>query len=408
MKFHRPIFQHIVHALAQTFSGGEENRGYHADKVLERLFQSSRKLGSRDRRFIAESVYDIVRWWRLLMYCSGQDESQAINEPGLWRTVGAWLVLTERGLPDWPEFSSLDTATVLKKHRATETLPAIRESYPDWFYKRGEEELGEKWKAIAHALNQPAPVFLRVNRLKITREDLKSELHKEGIEASIAPGTDDGLVLKERKNIFTSEAFKKGLFELQDGASQQAAIHLSPQSGDRIIDACAGAGGKSLHLAALMKNKGKIIAMDIHPKKLDELRKRASRAGADIIETRAIESTKTIKRLEKMADRLLLDVPCSGSGVLRRNPDKKWKFTREELDRLIALQSEILSSYSHMLKPGGRMVYATCSILPSENREQVQRFLDTRKNEWEFIDDRQIWPGENGHDGFYIATLKRI
>lgn len=176
----------------------------------------------------------------------------------------------------------------------------------------------------------------------------------------------------------------------------------------RVIDACAGAGGKTLHLAALMENKGSIIALDTHAWKLDSLKKRARRAGAFNIEVRNIENTKTIKRLHNSADRLLLDVPCSGLGVLRRNPDTKWKLSVEQLEELKETQQHILSSYSQMLKAGGKMVYATCSILPSENREQVDKFLQSENGAaFELIEDKTILPQSEGFDGFYMALLEK-
>lgn len=407
MKLHRPLFFQIMTALKQIF-GLEGERGFHADKVIERLFQTNRKLGARDRRFIAEAVYDIVRWWRLLAFCADVDESTIQDDADLWRIVGAWLLISKREAPDWPEFAALDRKKILSKRESANALPAVRESVPDWLYALGLKELGEsKWHEVLAQSNHQAPVVLRANRLKIVREELQRELSREGIETVYAPGTTDGLILKERKNVFTTESFKKGYFEVQDGASQQAAVKLDPQPGERVIDACAGAGGKSLHIAALMGNKGKVIALDVHANKLAELRKRASRAGADIIETRLIESTKVIKRLEKSADRVLLDVPCTGLGVLRRNPDTKWKLTPEEVKRLHSTQKEILSSYARMLKPGGRLVYATCSILPSENSKQVELFLAEHSDEWSLVEQIQHWPDENGYDGFYIAVLER-
>jgi 16S rRNA (cytosine967-C5)-methyltransferase len=173
------------------------------------------------------------------------------------------------------------------------------------------------------------------------------------------------------------------------------------------VDACAGAGGKTLHLSALMKNKGRILAMDSEGWKLDELKKRARRSGAANIETRTIDSSKAIKRLDKSADRLLLDVPCSGLGVLKRNPDAKWKLSPEFIDRVRNTQQTIISDYSKIVKPGGMMVYSTCSLLPSENEDQVKTFLSSEKNEFELIEEKKIMPSE-GFDGFYMARLKRI
>jgi 16S rRNA (cytosine967-C5)-methyltransferase len=215
------------------------------------------------------------------------------------------------------------------------------------------------------------------------------------------------LVLKQRANVFGLKAFKEGLFEVQDASSQRVAPFLQVEPGMRVIDACAGGGGKTLHLAALMQNKGRILALDVHEWKLAELRRRAARAGVDIAEVRAIESSKTIKRLTNDADRVLLDVPCSGLGVLRRNPDAKWKLSEAEIERLVVQQQEILTRYSAMVKPGGKMVYATCSVLPSENENQVRGFLARHGAAWELEEELKLNPAETGHDGFYAARLTR-
>jgi len=408
-KLHRPVIEEIFTALTQIFGiGPEGSRAYHSDKVLERIFKNNRKLGGRDRRLIAEGTYEIVRWWRLLWEGLGADYRSA-DAAGTWRVIGAWLLLNNYPLPDWREFSGLKLAQIREMQtQAAENNPAVRESFPDWLYERGLREIGSRWTQVAHALNNTAPVMLRANRLKIDRENLKLALAREDIHCDDVPETQDGLVLRERKNVFATESFKSGFFEVQDGASQQAAPLLNVSPGDRVIDGCAGAGGKTLHLAALMKNKGKIIAMDIYQKKLDELRRRCTRAGVDIVETKIIDSNKAVKRLSKSADRVLLDVPCTGLGVLRRNPDSKWKLTLEELTRLEKIQAEILSDYSEMLKVGGRLVYATCSILPCENREQIDRFINAQAGAWQLLEDKTYWPDATNFDGFYTAALERL
>jgi 16S rRNA (cytosine967-C5)-methyltransferase len=181
-------------------------------------------------------------------------------------------------------------------------------------------------------------------------------------------------------------------------------MQLEP--GMRVVDACAGAGGKTLHIAALMKNKGRIIALDVEKWKLDELQKRARRAGVSNLETRVIESSKTIKRLEKSADRLLLDVPCSGLGVLKRNPDAKWKLSPDFIAEVVTLQQHILQDYGNILKKGGLMVYSTCSILPGENENQVKSFLAKNNGSFELMDERYSWPS-SGFDGFYMALIRK-
>ncbi|RYZ72159.1 MAG: methyltransferase domain-containing protein, partial [Proteobacteria bacterium] len=390
-----------VTALQDIFGGG-----FQADKVLERQFKGNKKLGSRDRRFIAETTYEIVRHWRNLWVTMGYQEP-SLSSFDLTKLIGAHMLLNGETLPPWDEFEDLEARTLISNQRIIASNPAVRESVPDWLYEYGLKEIGPEWEQMLHALNEPAPVCIRANRLKTTREELAKILLAEGIETRIAEETEDGLILLERSNIFTTDAFKKGLFEIQDGASQQVAPMTQAKPGDRVIDACAGGGGKTLHLAAMMKNKGKIISMDITERKLQALRTRCTRAGVDIAEVRLIENAKTIKRLEKTADRVLLDVPCTGMGVLRRNPDKKWKISLEEIERLEKLQSEILYSYSEMVKAGGTLVYATCSCLPSENENQVANFLKTNANSWELLEEKKFSPGHNGYDGFYAATLKR-
>lgn len=402
MKVHRPIASHVIFALKIIFE-----EGYYADRVIERLFKANKQLGARDRRFIAEHIYEIVRWWRLIWAALDVDVPST-SEDQLWRVFGAWLLIQnpDTALPDWAEFRDLEAATLLKTLESAKQNPAVRESVPDWLFELGHQELGERWQDALHAMNKQAPVVVRANTLKTSRDNLMREFKELEILTHLAPETNDGLILNERKNIFTSEIFKLGFFEVQDGASQQIAPLLAVEPGMRVIDACAGAGGKSLHIAALLKNKGKVIAMDIHEKKLIELKRRAARAGVDVIETKVIDSNKVIKRLEASADRVLLDVPCSGLGVLRRNPDAKWKLRLEEIENLHKTQTMILSDYSKMVKPGGRLVYATCSVLPSENEKQVENFL-LNHPEWKLIEDKKFWPGENGFDGFYAAALER-
>jgi 16S rRNA (cytosine967-C5)-methyltransferase len=226
------------------------------------------------------------------------------------------------------------------------------------------------------------------------------------VQTTLVPDLESALQLQKRENIFSNRLFKEGWFEIQDAGSQQIASFLMPRSGETVIDACAGAGGKSLHLAALMNNKGRIISMDVEDYKLEELKKRARRANAHNIETKIIDKSKTIQALQNRADRLLLDVPCSGLGVLKRNPDAKWKLNKEKIEKTSRIQREILQDYSPMVKPGGTLVYSTCSILPSENEKVVQAFLEKNKN-YELKEAKHLLPSQ-GFDGFYMARLERL
>jgi 16S rRNA (cytosine967-C5)-methyltransferase len=212
-------------------------------------------------------------------------------------------------------------------------------------------------------------------------------------------------MLAKRADIFKSKAFFDGQFEIQDASSQLVAPFLEVEAGMRVVDACAEHGGKTLHIASLMKNRGKILALDNADWKLDELLKRSTRAGVTIVETRPITTTKIVKRLKDKADRLLLDVPCSGLGVLRRNPDSKWRLTPEKMEEIKTLQAYILDKYTQMVKPGGKFVYSTCSILPSENQNQIQSFLARTNGVFILEEERSISPSLSGFDGFYMARL---
>ncbi|WP_222845743.1 RsmB/NOP family class I SAM-dependent RNA methyltransferase [Flavilitoribacter nigricans] len=390
------LVQAVVSALQTIFT-----EDYYADKVIQRLLKSNPKWGSRDRAFLAESVYEIVRWYRLLYTVLGQEPK---TEEDWWEMFGVYYLLAGGALPDWKEFSRLDAEQI--KKRQTELLKdrKIRESIPDWLDERGAAELGEHWPESIAALNRMAQVVLRTNQLKTTSAELAELLSKDGIETRTLEN--GGLLVTKRRNLFATKAFKQGLFEVQDFSSQQVAPFLQVEPGMQVVDACAGGGGKSLHLATLMENKGRLLAMDTAAWKLNELKKRARRNGIHIVETRPITNSKVIKRLEGKADRLLLDVPCSGLGVIRRNPDAKWKLSNDFIERVRKEQADILDRYPRMLKPGGLLVYATCSILPSENRKQIDRFLETHP-EFELEEDRTILPQDEGFDGFYMARLKK-
>lgn len=393
-KPHRILLQAIVNALSLIFTEQK-----YADKVIEKTLKENAKFGGRDRRFVAETTYDMVRHYRLLAHLAGTTN-------GFWEMLGVYFVINRMPLPDERDFKNLNEKSILDAYKALKDQ-RILEAYPDWLWELGEKELGkEAWAEEAKALNEQAEVVLRVNTLKTKKEILLKFLTEQEIEVEPLEDHEDALVLMTRQNLFQNELFRLGLFELQDAGSQQISEFLEVEPGMRVIDACAGGGGKSLHLAALMENKGRIVSMDVTQWKLDELKKRARRAGAGNIETRLIEGSKTIKRLESTADRLLLDVPCSGLGVIKRNPDAKWKLNPEFMERTRELQKKILGEYSSMTKTGGMLVYSTCSILPSENKNQVEAFLAEHKN-FEFVKDKTIFPSQ-GFDGFYMALLKRV
>lgn len=405
-KLHRNICEGIIINLDQIFF-----KKKFADKAIEQSLKSNKKWGSRDRKFIAETTYTIVRYWRLLNEIMGINAEE--NSDYLWKLFAGYLLWKNIPLPEWDEFSSINQNKISIERNSKLNERKIKESIPDWLDELGERELGSQWDSEIAALNKEAPVILRANTLKISKENLQKKFSEIGIQTVSLDFTNDALLVEQRQNLFQTSYFKDGYFELQDASSQLVANYLDVKPGMRIIDACAGAGGKSLHLAALMQNKGKVLALDTEEWKLNELKKRAKRDGVDIIETRTITSSKIIKRLAESADRVLLDVPCSGLGVLRRNPDAKWKLSPQRIVELNALQEKILESYSLMVKPNGKIVYSTCSILPSENEMQIENFLTKKKpgkngEKFKFLEEKKISPAVDGFDGFYICVLQRI
>jgi len=399
-RLHPILVRSVVNTLYEIF---EEGR--FADKAIQYTLKSNPKAGSSDRAFIAESCYDIVRWWRLLWFMSGKRID--VTEENLWEIFGIYWLHKGNTLPKWEEFKKIDPIRIQNRFEKSRENLAVRESIPDWLNELGIEELGlEKWDEEVSSMNYEASVFLRVNSLKTTTRELLQTLREQDIQAYRFENIENCVSLKERLNLFGLEIFKQGWFELQDSGSQLIGNFLGVKPGMRVIDACAGAGGKTLQLAALMENKGRIISMDVEEWKLTELKRRTRRAGVGIVETKVIEGTKTIKRLEETADRLLLDVPCSGLGVLKRNPDAKWKLDLDFIQRIQKTQAEILDYYPKMLKKGGLMVYATCSILPSENHNQVKNFLENNPN-FELIEEKQVWPSQKIYDGFYMALIRK-
>lgn len=402
MRLHRNLVFATIDSLHSIF-----NEQKPADKVLRSVLKRDKRWGSRDRSFIAETTYDIVRWKRL--YQEIAEVKPPFDRDNLFRLFVVWATLRGILLPDWKQFEGKPTRKIKGRFDALSKVRVLRESIPDWLDALGLEAHGkEQWTKELHELNRQAEVVLRTNTLKTSRKDLAQTLKVEEIDTKLAGETPEGLILTQRSNVFTTSAFKSGLFEVQDINSQRVAHYAQVKPGMRVIDACAGAGGKSLHLSALMENKGQIIALDIFQNKLEELKRRARRNGAHNIETRLIDSRKTIKKLQSSADLVLIDAPCTGTGVLKRNPDAKWKLSQEFLEEVTKTQQNILFDYSAMVKPKGTLIYATCSILPQENQEQVKQFLSSdRGQEFTLISQKTLLPSVTGFDGFFMARLEK-
>ena len=402
MRLHRNLVYTVIDSIRDIF-----NEGVYADKAVEKALKRDKRWGSRDRKFVAETIYEIVRWKRL--YAEIAEVKEPFDRNNLWRLFSVWCVLKGIALPDWNQIEPTPSRRIKGKFDELSKIRKFRESIPDWIDEVAVSELGEElWTKELAALNKQAEVILRTNTLNTTKEELQKKLQDESIFTEFIPNHSDALRLVERANVFRTEVFKKGYFEVQDASSQLVAEYLDVAPGMKVIDTCAGAGGKTLHLASFMKNKGQIIAMDIYESKLKKLKIRARRNKVHNIDTRVIDSTKPIKKLYNKADRVLIDAPCSGIGVLRRNPDSKWKLQPEFLDNIKKIQQDILQKYSKMVKSGGKLVYATCSVLPSENQNQITEFLVSESGkDFKLIKDNKVFAHTSGFDGFYMALLKK-
>jgi 16S rRNA (cytosine967-C5)-methyltransferase len=376
-----------------------------ADKILQRLFLEKKGLNNRDRGCVSEMFYDLLRNKRLLE--SGMNFNGYKPIERAYLLASAYILWRQIQLPKRLELPRFNIPAYLSRVAANaEANPAIRYSVPDWLFDLGKAELGDRWERELEALNSSPMQSLRVNTLKTTVADLQQRFADQGINCTKAPGVNTGLVMSRKGNLFSTPEFHEGLFEFQDISSQQVAELLSPKPGMVVVDACAGNGGKTLHIAALMENKGRLVAADNLAYKLSTLRRRAQRAGVSIIESLDASAPDAFAGLFGKVDRLLLDVPCTGTGVWRRNPEARWLMKDNALDNLHLQQKEILNTYSEMVKPSGEMVYSTCSILPSENRLQVEAFLAQNSN-FKLVKDIQLYPSETEGDGFYMALLRR-
>jgi 16S rRNA (cytosine967-C5)-methyltransferase len=375
-------------------------KGMPADRVIGELFKRHRiKLEAR-RADVAAMFTLLVRFWRPLStavqfsdYRSNAQVLQLLKAASLWKRLYA-------GKP-----AESDDAALLDRLKKYMRVRKLRESVADWMDEQGIKELGEaRWEDMLKALNRSATVYLRTNTLRTTPDKLQKQLTDEGIETTIENDLPGALRLNRYQNVFGTKAYEMGWFEVQDLSSQRVAVFAQSQPGMRVADVCAGNGGKTLHLAALLGNKGKLVAFDVSAAKLETLRKRVARAGADTVEIKQIAAGQPIKRQEPAFDRVLLDVPCSGTGVLRRNPDIRWNLHHDDLSRLLQTQQQLLENGSKLLKAGGKLIYATCSIWPSEGEEQVRAFL-AKNTGWILEDEYRTDPVQENSDGFYMARL---
>jgi len=391
-----------VHRLlaeaAATLADAVFREGKVLDHELTAVCARHPKWGKRDRAFLAETVFEVVRWRRALAFVADvPDTATTALCAAQWRRMGLEI-------PDWWRHEGAPAADQASREAALPDQPrAVRESVPDWLDAAAEAELGASWDAELAALNRKPRVYLRVNTLRNQRDEAIAWLASHGLDAAPVPDLPDALVLPEGK-LLPKSLRATGRVEIQDAGSQRIAPLLRACPGETVIDACCGAGGKTLHLAALMGNRGIIHALDVEPRKLEELQRRAGIAGATDLRV-ALAGPERTSILAGRADRLLLDAPCSGLGTLKRQPDLKWRLTADRLDQVRRVQRDLLATYPAMLRRGGTLVYATCSVLPSENRDAVFPLIDSEAFAW--IAEAPVSPAQTGFDGFHAVVLRK-
>jgi 16S rRNA (cytosine967-C5)-methyltransferase len=394
-----------------------------ADLVANAFFRARRFIGGGDRRAVSERAWGILRRWGQLHWWLERTRHPALQAGGLARgIVAADLVLVDRlkfgeveamfdgGRHRPAPFDEAESRALRQMEGHSLSHPEqpdwVRLNVQEWLAPHLKEAYGEAWGREIAALETPPPVDLRVNRLKTTVEEARAALKREGIDTEPMRYAANGLRLKRRLSLVAGEAFQAGLVEIQDEGSQLVAALLDARPGMQVADYCAGAGGKTLAIAAGMNNKGRVVALDVLETRLDRSAQRLRRAGAHNVERRTLDSDnrKWLKRQAGAFDRVLVDAPCTGTGTWRRNPDGRWTLRPEDLAELVPKQAAILDAAARLVKPGGGLVYATCSVLPAENERQVETFLE-RHPDFAVVPVADVWHDATGHDApFDIAA----
>jgi 16S rRNA (cytosine967-C5)-methyltransferase len=407
---------------------------YPPDSLIDSFFRSRKYLGSHDRRFIAETVYGVLRHRRraeAILHAATDGAPVSSHE---LLPIAFLLRIQDRDLSDDLSNVPRVSSDLLQRIKNVPLPPPADEverigleySFPEWMIIRFLAQYGaSEAENILRSLNEQAPMTLRVNTISGTVEECRSSLRSEGVETSPTRFSSTGLIATKRLNVFGLQSFRKGLFEVQDEGSQLLCLLLDPKPTFRVLDACAGAGGKSLALSAIMKNRGEIVATDVNERRLNELRKRMRRAGAHNIRPRVVDDLTDLREdFTGFFDLILVDAPCSGIGTIRRNPGMKWSVTENTVREVCEKQRVILESVKDLLKPNGNIAYATCTMLKEENEEVVESFL-SEHSEFRVVDPRpmlekqglanaqsehfiKLMPHVHGTDGFFCAILQLV
>jgi len=421
MRFSRPLLDACAAALGEVLKFA-----YPADAVLSRFFREHPKVGQRDRATIAESVYAVLRRGRMLERLLGGTLSRGAMPRDA--VLAAWAGLLGANLKELEPLvrkAELDGLAEIKRNIHAPQPFEVECDFPDWLIERLRHRFDDAaLLELAKGLQRPAPLDLRVNLARVSREEVLARLAADGIAAAATPYSPAGVRLAGKPVINRHSLFADGLIEVQDEGSQLVCHLLGPRRGEMVVDFCAGAGGKTLALGVLMRSTGRLYAFDVSDKRLARFKPRLARSGLSNVHPQRIESERDprVGRLSGKIDRVLVDAPCSGLGRLRRNPDLKWRQTPSDVEELSRKQAAILSGAARLIKTGGRLVYATCSILEEENKAVIEAFLAANRGfalcpAGEILSQERIdlpmgeyfelWPHRHGTDAFFAAVLER-
>lgn len=415
-RFTPALFAHAENLLRELLRSG-----FPADSVVSRYFRENRELGHADRAFVAETVFAVLRRRRSLMARCGDSAVPRRLLLVALACVRGWNL---RELAPVLKDKEADWFGAAKGMKPADMPPAVRCDLPDWLHAALARQLGEEeTEALAAALNQPAPLDLRVNPLKGERDAVLARLAADGIAATAGTYSPLAVRLADKPALSQHPLFIDGTIEVQDEGSQLLGYLVAPRRGEMVVDFCAGAGGKTLLLGALMKNSGRLYAFDVSDKRLANMKPRLARSGLSNVHPVRIEHERDakVKRLAGKIDRVLVDAPCSGLGTLRRNPDLKWRQGEDSIAELAAKQASILAAAATLVKTGGRLVYATCSLLAEENDAVVDAFLAAHPQFVQVSAEEalarqgialegerlRLLPHRHNTDGFFAAVLER-
>ena len=392
-----------------------------ADAKLGAFFRSNRELGNKERAFVAESVYGVLRRRALLTHLAGSEDPRKLLLALLLRVQGMSL----RDLEPSLNKQQKEWAQEIKAQSTEGLTPAQQADLPEWLWQKLSAQYGaEHALTIARSMHQPASLDLRVNTIKTNREDVMQRFRSESTDITTTPYSPTGLRMAQKMSISRHPFFTDGKIEVQDEGSQLLAQLVAPRRGEMVADFCAGAGGKTLAMGALMRNSGRLYAFDVSEKRLSNLGQRLKRSGLSNLHSQLISSEQDpkLKRLQGKFDRVLVDAPCSGLGTLRRNPDLKWRQTEQDIRELTAKQASILERAARLVKDGGRLVYATCSLLADENEQIAAGFVAAHPEfsllpakeilaqqhiELDTGDYFRLFPHLHETDGFFAAVFEK-